>query len=122
MVSEPGRQKDPNRRFQILSLLDGTHGHPETGYWSAQFISSTFGISLHTALHALARLRNYNLVVSSEVGERIEVRRPLKNGSILVGGIPKKTLAWTLTEKGRERLKYVGGHEKYCPLCKKPAQ
>lgn len=116
-TQNPGKTKVPGRRFEILSIL--SHDAPrDVRFWSADALSKIFGISSITAFHALTRLKKYGLVESSKTGAVVEFSKQLLSGEVSRRVIPLQTLSWSVTGKGRDRVKYAGGHEIWCPQCR----
>lgn len=112
-------ERNMGRRFEILCILDGTHGAPGVyGGWSANALAATLSISHFTVHHILQRMRRYALAESASSGEMNSYMRSTGKGVAVKGALPSRTLFWWATEKGKERVKYVGGHETWCPLCK----
>lgn len=113
------RPKNPGRRFQVLALLDGRHPPPkDPGYWSAYDVAGVCGISTFAALHLLARSRKYGILVAEErVSAAAYVKKLPGRQGPREGTLPVRTLAWSVTEKGKERLLHFGGHAQWCPVC-----
>lgn len=116
------KPKDPNRRFQILALIDGTHrppAKPKGPGWPAAAIAEAFSISPFTVTHILSRQKSFGLVDCSPGSEATEIRRKVKGGGVAVWKLPWRTLFWIITDRGRSRLEWAGGHKKWCPICSK---
>lgn len=112
-------RRNSGRRVEILALIEGTHSAPKKfgGRWTSAAVASICGIAPATAHHILARLRK-NGLVEIQRGAGAEYRRPLKGGGVLVARMPGRLAIWSISEKGIGRVKYFGGHEKWCPICK----
>lgn len=115
------RGRNSGRRFEALALLDGRHHGPD-GFpgWTSAALAQECGIAWSSAHHLLARLKSYGLVENGPSGGGAKFERLLKGGRTLAGEFPDRTLVWsTTTPKGSARLEYFGGHEKWCPICRK---
>jgi hypothetical protein len=98
--------KNENRRIEFLALLDGTH-RPPPGHasWTARALAEVSGISLYTALHLVRRQRLHETI------------RDLGPAEGAGGGRGRPPGELALTDKGRARLAWFGGHARWCPLC-----
>jgi hypothetical protein len=105
----------PGRRFQLLAILDETHD----GTWSSQELAKICGIASSTVHHILTRLEKFDLVKGFPSKSIIGFHRTLRSGAVLSGKMPNMSYHWTITPKGQQRVAYVGGHKKWCPLCAK---
>lgn len=112
--------RNSGRRHEVLALLADEHSIPEKvpAFWTSAAVAEICGIGWSSAHHLLTRLKKYDLVEDVAVGETHEFRRVLKGDRTLVGQMPGRTLSWSLTDKGKGRLKYFGGHDKWCPICR----
>lgn len=100
------KPKNRGRRIEFMALLDGTHRAPAGhGSWTARAIAEACGISPYTALH-LVRRQKFHEIIKDE--------GPADDAGGIVGRPPH---VLSLTDKGRARLAYFGGHAKWCPLC-----
>lgn len=107
-------RKMAGRRFQLLAMLDGSHDQA----WSSEDLAKVCGISKATVHHILARLQKFGLVDGNRDPESVVgFNRTLKSGAVMSGRMPNKTYFWTITPKGKSRVAYVGGHQKWCPMC-----
>lgn len=119
--------KVPGRRFEILALLEHdppsmeSAGSRKAGApgWTSLEIAATTDITGTTAHHLLVRLKTWKLVQAIRTKETVPVRREIGQGRVLVTSIPKRTVFWKITDKGKGRLVYFEGHDKWCPLCRK---
>lgn len=111
--------KNMGRRFEILTLVDGTHSPPAAfGAWSAKALGATLRISHFTVHHILQKMRRYALVESGSTGQENAYMKTSMAGKTISGSLPSRTLNWWVTQKGKDRIQYVGGHETWCPICK----
>lgn len=109
----------PGRRFEILAMLDRTHPRATKDFdWSAEDLARAMRANLWTIRHTLARLRSRGLVEAELAGGENPTERRLKSGDVLKGVLPSQLLIWKITKKGLERVAYVGGHERWCLICR----
>lgn len=111
--------RNSGRRIEILALIEGRHSSPKEFQrrWTSAAVAHFCGVARATAHHILARLIKNGLVELERAGGA-EFRRQLKGGGVLVGRMPGRTAIWSVTDKGKKRVEYFGGHEKWCPICR----